>query len=72
MAINTIKETLEKKGLENIIPNKTRLQRMGITIKGWNRWVRKTSDPDTSQLQEIASLLDCRIDDIIPTAKESL
>lgn len=68
--INQIKEILEEKGVSSLNPSKEVLKRMGIHIHSWNKWVNKKSDPEFSQVPEIARFLDCDVSDIFPKVEE--
>ena len=65
MCINKISEVLEEKGIGNIRPTDAQLEAMGITIHIWNKWYRKTADPEIQHLPAIADFLNCTIDELV-------
>ena len=65
MCVNRIFEVLKTRGIENLRPSDDFLKEQNITLYQWNRWVRKKSDPELYQLEDIAALIGCSIDELI-------
>lgn len=74
MTVNRLKEILEEKSkvmrLNRIEPSEEVLQKMNVTIRMWNKWVEKKSDPEIWQLMVIADFLDCHPSELFPNQPE--
>lgn len=65
--MNSIKKIIMKKGIQDLRPNPTALDKMGIKMNTWNKWVNNHKDPDLDQLPLIAEFLDCKVVDLLET-----
>lgn len=70
MVVNKISELLASRGLQNVIPEDKTLESLSISIKSWNKWVGKKSDPDMWQIIPIAEFLNCELHEIFPDKEE--
>lgn len=65
-AVNRLFEVLESKGVKELRPDDSNLERLGIKIHTWNKWIAKKSDPELWQLKIIAeSILQCEISQLL-------
>jgi hypothetical protein len=68
--MNRIGSILNEKGwdkLGNPRPSDMALEKMGVNIKTWNKWVLNKKDPELYQLPAIAEFLECNPADLIET-----
>lgn len=63
--MNSIKKIIERKGIKHLRPTPIALDKMGIKMNTWNKWVDNRKDPDLDQLPLIAEFLDCKVVDLI-------
>jgi transcriptional regulator with XRE-family HTH domain len=68
--MNRISKILRHKGISEVRPTEEALEKLGVNIKTWNKWVDGTKDPELAQLPVIAEFLQCDVCDLIerPTA----
>ena len=66
MAINRISEIIQMKQWEKVTPSEQTLNRIGVKLHTWNKWVAKKKDPEFHQVPEIAKFLGCKIVDLFP------
>lgn len=64
LAVNRIKEVVSREGTQISITDEG-LNSIGITRHTWNKWLRRKKDPEVNQLEPIAQLLECSIDELI-------
>lgn len=71
--MNRIKKVMQGKGIDGIRPTNTLLEKMGITLRIWNKWVENKKDPHLDQLPLVAEFLNCQVSELleIPQAHET-
>lgn len=65
--MNRIAKILIQKGFSTGRPTEEALQKIGVNIKTWNKWVDNKKDPELEQLPAIADFLGCEVTDLIET-----
>lgn len=65
--MNRIAKIIAQKGFSTLRPTEEVLQKIGVNIKTWNKWVENKKDPELDQLPEIADFLGCEVTDLIET-----
>lgn len=63
--MNRISQIIKEKGIQELKPGKEILDRLGVKIHTWNKWVENEKDPELVQLPVIAEFLNCSIADLI-------
>ena len=66
--MNRIAKIIAQKGFSDIRPTDEALQKLGVNIKTWNKWVDNKKDPELNQLPAIAEFLSCEVADLIETS----
>jgi len=65
--MNRIAKIIAQNGFSGIRPTDEVLNRIGVNIKTWNKWVDNKKDPSLDQLPAIAEFLKCEVSDLIET-----
>lgn len=68
--MNRIKQVLQTKGIDELRPSKSLLEKLDIQVNSWNKFVENKKDPALWQLEIIAEFLDCPIAALIETTNE--
>lgn len=63
--MNRISQILKEKGISELKPSKEVLDRLGVKIHTWNKWVDNEKDPELAQLPAIADFLNVPVTDLI-------
>lgn len=63
--MNRIAKIIAQNGFSDIRPTEEVLNRIGVNIKTWNKWVDNKKDPALDQLPAIAEFLKCEVEDLI-------
>lgn len=63
--MNRIAQIIKEKGIEEIRPSQAVLEKLGVKIHTWNKWVENKIDPELVQLPVIADFLNCTVADLI-------
>lgn len=63
--MNRISQILKEKGFQELKPNKEILEKLGVKIHTWNKWVDNEKDPELAQLPTIAEFLNVPVADLI-------
>lgn len=63
--MNRIAKILRQKGISEVRPTGEALDKIGVNIKTWNKWVENKKDPELVQLPAIAEFLSCEVSDLI-------
>jgi len=69
--MNQIKKVMKVKGIEDLRPTADILEKLGVKIHTWNKWVEGKKDPDFNQLETISEFLGCEVTAILPKRNES-
>lgn len=65
--MNRIAKIIAQRGFSDARPSEEVLNRIGVNIKTWNKWVENKKDPSLDQLPAIAEFLKCEVSDLIET-----
>jgi transcriptional regulator with XRE-family HTH domain len=68
--INRIKKVIEQKGISELRPSPEILDRMGVSVKTWNKWIEGKTDPELWQLEIVAEFLGCEMAELIERKNE--